>query len=167
MAQIIDRETMPQFLRLIPSELKFKICLPGTVVIGETAEGPDGVEPAGVLVLTMRQPEEITVEWLWVEDELRGEGVGESLLMVAFDMAKADYRLLIGRYLFLITFGCWFYLHPDLRLSYESLIGMFVIGANLCESVDKNIGENYEINKSFDGGFGLSLGYGLCFMLKG
>ena len=44
---------------------------------------------------------------------------------------------------------------------------MFVIGANLCESVDKNIGENYEINKSFDGGFGLSLGYGLGFMLKG
>ena len=48
--------------------------------------------------------------------------------VVVFDMAKADYRLLIGRYLFLITFGCWFYLHPDLRLSYGTLIAMFIIG---------------------------------------
>ena len=48
--------------------------------------------------------------------------------VVVFDMEKADYRLLIGRYLFLIAFGCWFYLHPDLRLSYGTLIAMFIIG---------------------------------------
>ena len=48
--------------------------------------------------------------------------------VVVFDMEKADYRLLIGRYLFLITFGCWFYLHPRLRLSYATLIAMFAIG---------------------------------------
>ncbi len=95
MAQILDRETIPLFLRLIPSELKTKICLPGTVVIGEMAEGPEGDEPAGVLVLTLTRSDEVSVEWLWVEEELQGEGLGESLLMIAFDIARADQRRMV------------------------------------------------------------------------
>ncbi|MCR5545894.1 MAG: acyltransferase [Lachnospiraceae bacterium] len=48
--------------------------------------------------------------------------------VVVSDMAKDDYRLLIGRYLFLIAFGCWFYMYPNIRLSYLTLVCMLVVG---------------------------------------
>lgn len=45
-----------------------------------------------------------------------------------FDMDKYYYRLSIGRYLLLISFGCYLYLHPEHRVKKYQLISMFLIG---------------------------------------
>ena len=45
-----------------------------------------------------------------------------------FQMDKYYYRLSIGRYLLLIAFGCYLYLHPEHRLKKRQLILMFLIG---------------------------------------
>ena len=41
---------------------------------------------------------------------------------------KYYYRLSIGRYLLLIAFGCYLYLHPEHRMTKKQLIGMFAAG---------------------------------------
>ena len=92
MARILNREDMPLFMGLIPNELKTHIFFPGTVVAGEAAKGEDGEVPVAGMILTLLKQEEVGIEWLWVEEELRGEGIGEDLLMLAFDIAKADDR---------------------------------------------------------------------------
>lgn len=61
-------------------------------MVGELIEDGDTKEPAAVLVLTMSLPDEIGIEWLWVEEDFREEGLGENLLMMAFDIAKVDDR---------------------------------------------------------------------------
>ena len=92
MIQIADRETMPLFMRLIPNELKTRIFLPGTVVVGERDGEEEGAAAIGVMLLTLTHSDEVAVEWLWVEEEYREEGIGEGLLMFAFDIARADNR---------------------------------------------------------------------------
>jgi len=48
---------------------------------------------------------------------------------VAFSgFEKYWYRLLIFRYLLLIAFGCFLYLHPDKRLHKRTLVSMMLIG---------------------------------------
>ena len=41
---------------------------------------------------------------------------------------KYYYRLSIGRYLLLIAFGCYLYLHPEHRVSRRQMAGMFLVG---------------------------------------
>lgn len=48
--------------------------------------------------------------------------------VVALDMEKYYYRLCIGRYLLLIAFGCYLYLHPELRLKKRQLFAMLTVG---------------------------------------
>ena len=48
--------------------------------------------------------------------------------VVVSDMPKDDYRLLLGRYLFLISFGCWFYLYPKMRFTNGMLLAMLLVG---------------------------------------
>lgn len=45
-----------------------------------------------------------------------------------FEMDKYYYRLSIGRYLLLIAFGCYLYLHPEQRVKRYQMWTMFVIG---------------------------------------
>ncbi|MGN0341421.1 MAG: acyltransferase family protein [Roseburia sp.] len=44
------------------------------------------------------------------------------------DMDKYYYRLLIGRYILLIAFGCYLYLHPEQRLKKHQMVAMMFIG---------------------------------------
>ena len=50
------------------------------------------------------------------------------IAVVAFDMEKYYYRLCIGRYLLLIAFGCYLYLHPERRLKKREMAAMLMIG---------------------------------------
>lgn len=58
-------------------------------------------------------------------------GLGNLLFeigVVIFDIDKYYYRLSIGRYLLLIAFGCYLYLHPDRRVKRYQMILMFLTG---------------------------------------
>lgn len=46
----------------------------------------------------------------------------------AFEIDKYYYRLSIGRYLLLIAFGCYLYLHPEHRVKKYQLWTMFLVG---------------------------------------
>lgn len=48
--------------------------------------------------------------------------------VVLFEIDTYYYRLSIGRYLLLIAFGCYLYLHPEHRMKRSQLTVMFVIG---------------------------------------
>lgn len=50
------------------------------------------------------------------------------IAVVIFEMDKYYYRLCIGRYLLLIAFGCYLYLHPERRLKKHEIIAMLLIG---------------------------------------
>lgn len=45
-----------------------------------------------------------------------------------FEIDKYYYRLSIGRYLLLIAFGCYLYLHPEHRVKRCQMVSMFIIG---------------------------------------
>lgn len=45
-----------------------------------------------------------------------------------FEIDKYYYRLSIGRYLLLIAFGCYLYLHPEQRVKRHQMILMFLLG---------------------------------------
>lgn len=45
-----------------------------------------------------------------------------------FEIEKYYYRLSIGRYLLLIAFGCYLYLHPEHRVKRYQMMTMFLIG---------------------------------------
>lgn len=45
-----------------------------------------------------------------------------------FEMDKYYYRLSIGRYLLLIAFGCYLYLHPEHRVKRYQMWTMFLVG---------------------------------------
>lgn len=58
-------------------------------------------------------------------------GAGNLLFEIAvkvFEMDKYYYRLSIGRYVLLIAFGCYLYLHPEHRLKRYQMWTMFAIG---------------------------------------
>lgn len=50
------------------------------------------------------------------------------IAVIAFDIDKYYYRLSIGRYLLLIAFGCYLYLHPERRLKRYQMSVMFLLG---------------------------------------
>lgn len=50
------------------------------------------------------------------------------MAIVVWDVEKYYYRLCIGRYLLLIAFGCYLYLHPERRLKKWEIAGMLTIG---------------------------------------
>jgi len=58
-------------------------------------------------------------------------GIANLLFEIAvkvFEIDKYYYRLSIGRYLLLIAFGCYLYLHPEHRVKRYQMIAMFLIG---------------------------------------
>lgn len=58
-------------------------------------------------------------------------GIANLLFEIAikvFEIEKYYYRLSIGRYLLLIAFGCYLYLHPEHRVKRYQLWTMFLIG---------------------------------------
>lgn len=58
-------------------------------------------------------------------------GIANLLFEIAvkcFEMDKYYYRLCIGRYLLLIAFGCYLYLHPEHRVKRSQMIAMFLVG---------------------------------------
>lgn len=58
-------------------------------------------------------------------------GIANLFFEVGVEVLKMDkyyYRLSIGRYLLLIAFGCYLYLHPEQRVKRHQMIEMFVIG---------------------------------------
>lgn len=54
--------------------------------------------------------------------------LGYECWVVFSNFEKYWYRLLIFRYLLLIAFGCFLYLHPDKRLHKRTLVSMMLIG---------------------------------------
>lgn len=50
------------------------------------------------------------------------------IAVIVFDMEKDYYRLSIGRYLLLIAFGCYLYLHPEKRVKRYQMVLMFFMG---------------------------------------
>lgn len=48
--------------------------------------------------------------------------------VVIFDMENEDYRLCIGRYLFLIALGCLLYMYPEVLTKRRYLVLMFLFG---------------------------------------
>lgn len=50
------------------------------------------------------------------------------IAVIVFDMEKDRYRLSIGRYLLLIAFGCYLYLHPEKRVKRYQMVVMFFMG---------------------------------------
>ncbi len=50
------------------------------------------------------------------------------LAVVLWQMDEYYYRLCIGRYLLLLAFGCYIYLHPEHRMKKKELIAMLMIG---------------------------------------
>ncbi len=59
-----------------------------------------------------------------------------------FEMDKYYYRLSIGRYLILIAFGCYLYLHPEHRLKKYQMLLMFLVGFAYIVAV-------FDFNKDF------------------
>lgn len=58
-------------------------------------------------------------------------GMGNLLFEIAvkvFEIDKYYYRLSIGRYLLLIAFGCYLYLHPEHRVKRYQMWTMFLVG---------------------------------------
>ena len=58
-------------------------------------------------------------------------GVGNLMFEIAvkvFEIDKYFYRLSIGRYLLLIAFGCYLYLHPEHRVKRYQMWAMFLVG---------------------------------------
>lgn len=49
------------------------------------------------------------------------------IAVIVFDMEKDYYRLSIGRYLLLIAFGCYLYLHPEKRVKRYQMVLMFCL----------------------------------------
>lgn len=49
-------------------------------------------------------------------------------VIVFFDVEKIYYRLCIGRYILLIAFGCYLFLHPDHKLKKRDLAIMITLG---------------------------------------
>lgn len=73
-------------------------------------------------------------------------GIANLLFEVAvkiFEIDKYYYRLSIGRYLLLIAFGCYLYLHPEQRVKRYQMWTMFLVGLAYIIAVlgfDKEIG---------------------------
>lgn len=58
-------------------------------------------------------------------------GIANLLFEIAvkvFEIDKYYYRLSIGRYLLLIAFGCYLYLHPEHRVKRYQMVAMFLVG---------------------------------------
>lgn len=58
-------------------------------------------------------------------------GIANLLFEIAvkvFEIDKYYYRLSIGRYLLLIAFGCYLYLHPEHRVKRYQMAAMFLVG---------------------------------------
>lgn len=50
------------------------------------------------------------------------------ILVKVLEVDKYYYRLSIGRYLLLIAFGCYLYLHPEHRVKKYQMLAMFLVG---------------------------------------
>lgn len=58
-------------------------------------------------------------------------GIANLLFEIAVKVLEVDkyyYRLSIGRYLLLIAFGCYLYLHPEHRVKRYQMAAMFLVG---------------------------------------
>ncbi len=61
----------------------------------------------------------LSLDLLWQRSNL------VEVCVIVFDMDKYYYRLSIGRYLLLIAFGCYLYLHPEQRVKPYQMWMMF------------------------------------------
>lgn len=50
------------------------------------------------------------------------------IAVLVFEIDKYYYRLSIGRYILLIAFGCYLYLHPEQRVKRHQMVAMFIVG---------------------------------------
>lgn len=67
-------------------------------------------------------------------------GIANLLFEIAvkvFEMDKYYYRLSVGRYILLIAFGCYLYLHPEHRVKRYQMWAMFLAGLSYIVAVFK------------------------------
>ncbi len=74
------------FASVAPREVLGLLSLPGCIAVGAVEDGL-GV---GIIVLTASDKKDLTIEWLYVDEEHRGKGYGASLMEKAFEICKEN-----------------------------------------------------------------------------
>ncbi len=76
-----------QFMYLDPFEALDLLGLPGSFALGVTQE-EEGFDIPSALMVVSAQEDQLTIEWLYVAPEYRGNGIGSHLMELAFEEAK-------------------------------------------------------------------------------
>ncbi|MBQ8946607.1 MAG: hypothetical protein IJ058_07305 [Lachnospiraceae bacterium] len=105
--EAIDNENLEYYQDLIPGPFKHFAHFGAETVIGAAAEaedikyaaedlgelkeasGPDSVIPCGIIMFSLADPFNITIDWLYVDTPFREQEVGIDLLNAAYEMAQS------------------------------------------------------------------------------
>lgn len=96
--QEITIKNLKYYQEFIPPELSFLFHIKDYAVLGLIDE-EDGISvPAGIMVLSFRVPDAISMEWLYVAEEYRGQGYCSLFLDAVHDICLAnDRNRIIGK----------------------------------------------------------------------
>ena len=82
----LKKSDLEYFASMDPNGLLDKISIPGTAAFGASTKGPEGDVPSGLMILSEVYGR-FAIEWLYVDPEEKYKGIGEALLLRAFECA--------------------------------------------------------------------------------
>lgn len=74
------------FAAVAPREVLGLLSLPGCIAVGAV----DDIRGVGIIVLSASGKKDLTIEWLYVDEDFRGKGYGGALMEKAFEIGKAN-----------------------------------------------------------------------------
>jgi len=89
MKTVLVREADKEYYNdMLPAELMFLLGDPDMILLGVVDETEKGAVPAALMILSAASEKQPVLEWLYVKEEYRGRGIGEDLMLQAFELAK-------------------------------------------------------------------------------
>ena len=87
---LIDDDNRDYFKSFVPPEFASFLVREDMTAIGLVKERKLGAVPLGVMVLSLQLMDTLTVEWIYVDPENRGQSYSQELLDYAFTVAKEE-----------------------------------------------------------------------------
>ena len=89
---LVDKDNLRFYVDMIPKPVRTLLDKPGMITVGVCDEAKDGVDAAGVMMITLAKPDKVGVVWIYVSPGYRDYDFGTMLLSQAFALAKEQKR---------------------------------------------------------------------------
>lgn len=89
---LVEKKNMHYYMDMVPERMRTLLIEPDMVAVGVCDDAEDGALAVGILLVSVANPKQISVEWIYVLPSYRSYDFGTMLLYQAFDLAKEMKR---------------------------------------------------------------------------